>query len=173
MQSVFYGGFFEDPFVWGIAGVAAAALTFLPESCRARLRSGNVTGTGSERLPARSTATSVSPVVGGAPVGCHVTRPPAAAPVGDLLPVEKKNCPRSLAHPVAHLHAVHSGNGLEDPDARGRRIDEDRIRDEDRAAVALEADFEPVEPIRNDLAGLVVAVPHEGAAAPPSRPGRR
>lgn len=31
VQSVFYGGFFEDPFVWGIAGVAAAALTFLPE----------------------------------------------------------------------------------------------------------------------------------------------
>jgi O-antigen ligase len=30
VQSFFYGGFFEDPFVWGIAGVAAAALTFLP-----------------------------------------------------------------------------------------------------------------------------------------------
>jgi hypothetical protein len=30
VQSLFYGGFFEDPFVWGIAGVAAAALTFLP-----------------------------------------------------------------------------------------------------------------------------------------------
>jgi hypothetical protein len=32
VQSLFYGGFFEDPFVWGIAGVAAAALTFLPPS---------------------------------------------------------------------------------------------------------------------------------------------
>jgi hypothetical protein len=32
VQSLFYGGFFEDPFVWGIAGVAAAALTFLPAS---------------------------------------------------------------------------------------------------------------------------------------------
>jgi O-Antigen ligase len=31
VQSLFYGGFFEDPFVWGIAGVAAAALTFLPK----------------------------------------------------------------------------------------------------------------------------------------------
>jgi O-antigen ligase len=31
VQSLFYGGFFEDPFVWGIAGVAAAALSFLPE----------------------------------------------------------------------------------------------------------------------------------------------
>jgi O-antigen ligase len=30
VQSLSYGGFFEDPFVWGIAGVAAAALTFLP-----------------------------------------------------------------------------------------------------------------------------------------------
>jgi len=30
VQSLFYGGFFEDPFVWGIAGVAAAALTYLP-----------------------------------------------------------------------------------------------------------------------------------------------
>jgi len=30
VQSLFYGGFFEDPFAWGIAGVAAAALTFLP-----------------------------------------------------------------------------------------------------------------------------------------------
>jgi O-antigen ligase/polysaccharide polymerase Wzy-like membrane protein len=30
VQSLFYGGFFEDPFVWGIAGVAAAALNFLP-----------------------------------------------------------------------------------------------------------------------------------------------
>jgi hypothetical protein len=30
VQSVFYGGFFEDPFVWGIAGLAGAALTFLP-----------------------------------------------------------------------------------------------------------------------------------------------
>ena len=30
VQSFFYGGFFEDPFVWGIAGVAAAALGFLP-----------------------------------------------------------------------------------------------------------------------------------------------
>jgi hypothetical protein len=30
VQSCFYGGFFEDPFVWGIAGLAAAALTFLP-----------------------------------------------------------------------------------------------------------------------------------------------
>jgi len=31
VQSLFYGGFFEDPFVWGIAGLAAAALTFVPE----------------------------------------------------------------------------------------------------------------------------------------------
>ena len=31
VQSFFYGGFFEDPFAWGIAGVAAAALTFLPK----------------------------------------------------------------------------------------------------------------------------------------------
>jgi putative inorganic carbon (HCO3(-)) transporter len=30
VQSLFYGGFFEDPFAWGIAGVTAAALTFLP-----------------------------------------------------------------------------------------------------------------------------------------------
>ena len=31
VQSLFYGGFFEDPFVWGIAALAAAALSFLPE----------------------------------------------------------------------------------------------------------------------------------------------
>jgi O-antigen ligase len=31
VQSLFYGGFFEDPFVWGIAALAAAALAFLPE----------------------------------------------------------------------------------------------------------------------------------------------
>ena len=31
VQSLFYGGFFEDPFVWGIAALAAAALTFVPE----------------------------------------------------------------------------------------------------------------------------------------------
>jgi len=30
VQSLSYGGFFEDPFVWGIAGVAAAVLTFMP-----------------------------------------------------------------------------------------------------------------------------------------------
>jgi O-antigen ligase len=30
VQSFFYGGFFEDPFVWGIAAVAAATVTFLP-----------------------------------------------------------------------------------------------------------------------------------------------
>jgi putative inorganic carbon (HCO3(-)) transporter len=30
VNSLFYGGFFEDPFAWGIAGVTAAALTFLP-----------------------------------------------------------------------------------------------------------------------------------------------
>jgi len=30
VQSLSYGGFFEDPFVFGIAGVTAAALTFLP-----------------------------------------------------------------------------------------------------------------------------------------------
>jgi O-antigen ligase/polysaccharide polymerase Wzy-like membrane protein len=30
VQSLFYGGFFEDPSVWAIAGVAAAALNFLP-----------------------------------------------------------------------------------------------------------------------------------------------
>jgi O-antigen ligase len=30
VQSFSYGGFFEDPFVWGIAGLAAAALSFLP-----------------------------------------------------------------------------------------------------------------------------------------------
>jgi hypothetical protein len=30
VQSFFYGGFFEDPYVWGIAGLAAAALAFLP-----------------------------------------------------------------------------------------------------------------------------------------------
>ena len=28
VQSVFYGGFFEDPFVWGIAGLATAAASF-------------------------------------------------------------------------------------------------------------------------------------------------
>jgi len=31
VQSMFYGGFFEDPFVWGIAALAAAALSFVPE----------------------------------------------------------------------------------------------------------------------------------------------
>jgi O-Antigen ligase len=36
VQSLFYGGFFEDPFVWGIAGVAASALTFLPGRAAAR-----------------------------------------------------------------------------------------------------------------------------------------
>jgi O-antigen ligase len=30
VQSLSYGGFFQDPFVWLIAGVATAALTFLP-----------------------------------------------------------------------------------------------------------------------------------------------
>jgi hypothetical protein len=30
VQSFFYGGFFEDPYVWGIAGLTAAALAFLP-----------------------------------------------------------------------------------------------------------------------------------------------
>ena len=35
VQSLFYGGFFEDPFVWGIAGVAAAAMTFLPRRAAA------------------------------------------------------------------------------------------------------------------------------------------
>jgi O-antigen ligase len=38
VQSVFYGGFFEDPLVWGIAGVTAAALTFLPRSIAAAPR---------------------------------------------------------------------------------------------------------------------------------------
>jgi O-antigen ligase len=32
IQSLFYGGFFEDPFVWGIAGITAAATTY----CRSR-----------------------------------------------------------------------------------------------------------------------------------------
>ena len=36
VQSLFYGGFFEDPFVWGIAGLAAAAVTFLPVRAPAR-----------------------------------------------------------------------------------------------------------------------------------------
>ena len=36
VQSLFYGGFFEDPFVWGIAGVAAAALGFLPKRTASR-----------------------------------------------------------------------------------------------------------------------------------------
>ena len=35
VQSFFYGGFFEDPFVWGIAAVAAAAVTFLPRRAAA------------------------------------------------------------------------------------------------------------------------------------------
>ena len=34
VQSLFYGGFFEDPFVWGIAGLAAAALSYLPAGRR-------------------------------------------------------------------------------------------------------------------------------------------
>ncbi len=36
VQSLFYGGFFEDPFVWGIAGVAAATLSFLPQRAAGR-----------------------------------------------------------------------------------------------------------------------------------------
>jgi O-antigen ligase len=38
VQSLFYGGFFEDPFVWGIAGLTATALTFVPELARERSR---------------------------------------------------------------------------------------------------------------------------------------
>jgi hypothetical protein len=34
VQSLFYGGFFEDPFVWGIAALAGAALTFIPDLSR-------------------------------------------------------------------------------------------------------------------------------------------
>ena len=30
VQSLFYGGFFEDPFVWGIAARAAAAMSIAP-----------------------------------------------------------------------------------------------------------------------------------------------
>jgi hypothetical protein len=37
VQSFFYGGFFEDPFVWGIAGVAAAAVAFLPRRAAASI----------------------------------------------------------------------------------------------------------------------------------------
>jgi hypothetical protein len=32
VHSLSYGSFFEDPFVWGMVGLAAAALAFLPES---------------------------------------------------------------------------------------------------------------------------------------------
>jgi O-antigen ligase len=38
VQSLFYGGFFEDPFVWGIAALAAAALSFVPETVAAPAR---------------------------------------------------------------------------------------------------------------------------------------
>jgi hypothetical protein len=34
VQSLFYGGFFEDPFVWGIAALAGAALAFIPDLSR-------------------------------------------------------------------------------------------------------------------------------------------
>jgi hypothetical protein len=36
VQSLFYGGFFEDPFVWGIAALAAAALSLPPEASSPR-----------------------------------------------------------------------------------------------------------------------------------------
>jgi hypothetical protein len=42
VQSLFYGGFFEDPFVWGIAALAAAALAFLPETASERTREAGV-----------------------------------------------------------------------------------------------------------------------------------
>ena len=82
-----------------------------------------MTGTGSERLPARSTATSVSPVVGDA------RRLPrhAQLPRSTFFPLRRRTV-RAVSLTRSALHAVHSGNGLEDPDARGRRIDEDRIR---------------------------------------------
>ena len=124
-----------------------------------------MTGTGSARLPARSTATSVSPSVGGVPGGCQLTCP--LAPTGDLLPVEEQNRPRSLVRPVAHLHPANPGNRLQDPHLRRRRVDKDRLRDQDRAAVALEADLQPVEPIRDDLARVVSPVPLEPDPAGP------
>ena len=58
VQSLFYGGFFEDPFVWGIAGVAAAALTLVPETAPAAARTER--GAAAPRvdpLPARPPAT--------------------------------------------------------------------------------------------------------------------
>jgi hypothetical protein len=58
VQSLFYGGFFEDPFVWGIAGVAAAALTLVPETAPAAARTER--GAAAQRvdpLPARPPAT--------------------------------------------------------------------------------------------------------------------
>jgi O-antigen ligase len=79
VQSLFYGGFFEDPFVWGIAGVTAAALTFLPaRSAGPAYGVATEIGTGSDRLPALSRATSVRPLAGGIPGGCHVSRPTPA-----------------------------------------------------------------------------------------------
>jgi hypothetical protein len=43
-HSLFYGAFFEDPFLWGIAALAAAALAFAPLTAAepARLRSAEV-----------------------------------------------------------------------------------------------------------------------------------
>jgi hypothetical protein len=51
VQSLFYSGFFEDPFVWGIAGVTAAATTFLPKRVAGRLEGEPNGGTHVEPLP--------------------------------------------------------------------------------------------------------------------------
>jgi hypothetical protein len=59
VQSLTYGGFFEDPFVWGIAGLAAAALMFfVPEPAPAAARAERgAAAPHVDPLPARPPAT--------------------------------------------------------------------------------------------------------------------
>lgn len=51
VQSLFYGGFFEDPFVWGIAGVTAAACSLLPQRVAGPLRHEPPVAARAEPLP--------------------------------------------------------------------------------------------------------------------------
>jgi O-antigen ligase len=51
VQSLFYGGFFEDPFVWGIAGATAAACTFFPKRVAGPLRREPPVAAHTEQLP--------------------------------------------------------------------------------------------------------------------------
>ena len=105
---------------------------------------------------------------------------PAELALHALAAVDEHHGARSLVDPVRRRHAIaapvgvrreHAREDADEPDRRSGRVHANRVREDDRAAVALELDARPVHALRRRRGRGCRARPTCTRRVPPARAG--